>query len=553
MLHIQDTKGNQYTIDDSTSISSGGEGTVYSLNDGNCVKLYFNKADALTQKKIDELSPLDDSLFVKPKVAVSGDLNGYIMEELDLSDYYPIYSLYSSMFANKRSLPSDYKKRLAERLIYGVKNAHDNGIVIGDLNPFNIMVNDRLDVKFIDVDSYQTRSFKHNNKLLEEIRDYYYNGFVSEDSDYFALSVMVFNLFTGMHPYKGIHNIYRDKLKEREINNISLLNEKEIGNIKVPKFYVPIKDTSLKDMFYQIYQLNKRFLIDMNGKKVETVKFDAIIKSNELLIKTLLNNVPIKNVYASKSYICVDEGNKKHLYSAQGRGIVMNAGDFDKSENIILTDCNIYSLKYGHLRHYNNKSQEFEEITSLNLTDIYCAKQYENLLVIITKSDKMYIIHLDDIFGTNIKYDVKDAYHKSFVKIAGLHQTMGQKNTVIFCNMNGKLSSYIIEGGNMVDIIQNENTGIYTLKNNGTIKHYLFTINNFGSIKTKEINEIYPYTSNGKFIILFSEDKLHFLDSETLNEIVSFETTGLDGNNILFTNGGIVAYDNNNLRVLNTK
>lgn len=553
MLHIQDTKGNRYTIDDSTSISSGGEGTVYSLNNGNCVKLYFNKADALTQKKIDELSPLDDSLFVKPKVAVSGDLNGYIMEELDLSDYYPIYSLYSVMFANKRSIPSDYKKRLAEKLIYGVKNAHDNGIVIGDLNPFNIMVNDRLDVKFIDVDSYQTRSFKHNNKLLEEIRDYYYNGFVSENSDYFALSVMIFNLFTGMHPYKGIHNIYRDKLKEREINNISLLNEKEISNIKVPKFYIPIKDAALKDMFYQIYQLNKRFLIDMNGKNIEAVKFDAIVKSNELLIKTLLTNVNIKNIYASKSYICVDEGAKKHLYSAQGRGIIMNAGDFDKSENIILTNRNIYSLKYGHLRHYDTKFKKFEEITSLNLTDIYCAKQYENILVAITKSDKMYIIYLDDIFGTNIKYEVKNAYHKSFVRINGLHQTIGQKNTVIFCNMKGKLSSYIINEGDMVDIIQNENTGIYTLKDNGVVKHYLFTINSFGTIKTKEINEVYPYTSNGKFIVLFNEDKLHFMDSETLNEIVSFETTGLDGYNILFTNGGIIAYDNNNLRVLNTK
>ena len=31
--------------------------------------------------------------------------------------------------------------------------------------------------RFIDVDSYETTSYKHNDKLLEEIRDYKNNGF----------------------------------------------------------------------------------------------------------------------------------------------------------------------------------------------------------------------------------------------------------------------------------------------------------------------------------------------------------------------------------------
>ena len=432
MIQIIDNKGIKYKIDPHHSLSSGGEGTIYSLNNGFVVKLYHDKSDALSKTKIDELSPLDGKLFVKPQIAVTGDYNGYIMEELNLSDYYPIYSLYSPMFANKRGLPSDYKRKLAEKIIMGVKNAHDNGIVIGDLNPFNIMVNDQLDLKFIDVDSYQTKSYKHNDKLLEDVRDFYYNGIVCENSDYFALSVMIFNLFTGMHPYKGIHKTYRDKLKDREINNISLLNEKEICNIKVPKFYVPISDSALKDMFYEIYQLNKRFLIDMNGKHVDTVKFDAIVMSNELLIKELFSS-NIKNVISSNKYIAVITDTEKRLYSAEGKGIVMNAGVVDKSENLILTDKNIYSLRYGHLRHYNFTTKQFDEITSIQLTNIHCAKQYENILVVITKDDKMYTIYLDDIYMNNIKYTVSNVYHKSFVKINSLHEVLG-KNSVIFYN-----------------------------------------------------------------------------------------------------------------------
>lgn len=554
MINIQDTKGHRYQINENHSLGSGGEGTIYPISGSNgsglVAKLYFKASDALSQTKIDELSPLDGNLFVKPQIAVSGDYNGYIMEELNLSDYYPIYSLYSPMFANKRGLPSDYKRKLAEKLIMGVKNAHDNGIVIGDLNPFNIMVNDRLDLKFIDVDSYQTKSYKHNDKLLEEVRDFYFNGTVSENSDYFALSVMIFNLFTGMHPYKGIHKVYRDKLKDREINNISLLNEKEFSNIKVPKFYTPISDKALKDMFYEIYQLNKRFLIDMNGKHVDTVKFSAIVMSNELLIKELFSG-NVKNVISSNRYIAVITDTEKRLYSADGKGIIMNYGVVDKSENLILTDKNIYSLRYGHLRHYNTSSKQFEEIASLQLTNVHCAKQYENILIVITKDDKMYTVYLDEIYANNVKYTVTNVYHKSFIKIGGLHEVLG-KNSVIFYNSNNKLSSYIINE-KIVDVIQNQNTGIYTVNNKNKVKHYLFTINKYGDMKVKEIDDVYPYSSNDKFIILYNDDKLHFLDKETLNEVVSFETTGLDNYNISFTNGGIIVYNHSKVSVLNTK
>ena len=72
-------------------------------------------------------------------------------------------------------------------------------------------------------------------------------------------------------------------------------------------------------------------------------------------------------------------------------------------------------------------------------------------------------------------------------------------------------------------------------------------------MKAKEIGDVYPYSSNDKFIILYNEDKLHFLDKETLNEIVAFDTIGLDNYNILFTNGGIVAYNHTKVNILNTR
>lgn len=549
-ISITDSKGFRYTVDDTKSIGSGGEACIYSLNNGNVVKLYHNISDAITPKKINELTVLDDTLFVKPLMPVHGDKNGYIMKELDLSKYYPIYSLYSSSFVLKNGFPRDYKKVISEKLIKAVKNAHDNNIVIGDLNPFNIMVNNQLDVKFIDVDSYQTVSYKHNDKLLEDIRDYYYNGKVSKESDYFSLSIIVFCLFTGIHPYKGIHTIYRDKLKDREINNISLLNEKEINNIKVPKFYVPI-DNSLKDMFYQLYQLNKRFLINMEGKTIADVKFDAIVASNELLIRSLFKG-NILNVCCSNKFMAIFNDKDTQLYSLESKGIIVRIGNIDKKYPLILTDKNIFTIYNNHLYLCNVKEQKFTAFKSLMFNNVYLIKQYENILVVITKDDKHYTIYLDEIFANNIRYTVDDVYHKTFTKVNGLIQRINNSSTNIFYNSNGKLMQNMIPE-KVVDIIQNRNTGIYTVIENNNVIHKLFYINQYGNMKTKSLTEMYPFTSNDKFVILYCDDKLHFLDKETLNEVVSFEANGLDNCQIMTTQSGIVTFNNSECQILNTK
>lgn len=554
MIRVTDTNGKKYVIDDSRNLGSGGEGDVCSIGGGKVAKLYHNKADALPAQKIAELSGLDPKIFVKPLVAVHGDRSGYIMEELNLSQYYPIYSLYAPSFAQKRGLPQDYRRVLAGKLIQGVKNAHDNGVVIGDLNPFNIMVSDSLDLRFIDVDSYATKSYPHNDKLLEEVRDYYYNGTVSEDSDYFALSVMVFNLFTGMHPYKGMHSVYRDRLKDREINNISLLNEKELPNIKTPKFYTPLPDGPVKDMFYDLFQLNKRFLIDMRGKTVTSVQFDAIVRSNDLIIKQIVADRSMTAVCASNTMLAVSfgDGRKTKIFNCAGKGIVMNLSEAEADSNIILTDNEIYAFRYGQLQHFNRNAGKFETQSSLVFNSIRCVKQYEDLLLVVTDDDKMYTVRLNEYHMGNIGYDVIDTYAKSFVKVEGLHQVLGSNSVLFYNSGTGRLQTYILDK-RIIDVVQNGTTGIYTVKENRRIKHYLFNINRYGTMKTKEIAERYPYTSNDKFIILYEDDKLHFFDKETLNEVTAFETIGLDGCNIQFTNAGILAYGNGKVSLLNTK
>lgn len=49
------------------------------------------------------------------------------------------------------------------------------------------------------------------------------------------------------------------------------------------------------------------------------------------------------------------------------------------------------------------------------------------------------------------------------------------------------------------------------------------------------------------------ETGIPIIDKETLNEIVSFETSGLDNNQIISTQSGIITFNNVKCQILNTK
>lgn len=550
MATVKDSNGKVYNINTKNEINRGGEGMIISLNNGKVAKLYFEANRAISNEKIKELSCLNSSLFIKPEIALYGDYNGFIMSELNCVDYFPLYSLYSLSFASKKGLPSDYQSKIANKLISAVENAHNNNIIIGDLNPFNILVNDKLDVKFIDVDSYETPSCKHNDKLLEEIRDYKNNGFVSKNSDYFALAVCVFNLFTGIHPYKGIHNVYRDNLKDREINNLSLVNKKEFNNIKVPKFYKPINDSNLLNLFERLFNNNERFLIGLNGTVIKQIKFNKVLQSNDLLITNILTD-NILSITASQTYMCITTNTHHLIMSTHTKGVVMNVVAIDKSIKVILTDKYIYGFKNGKLKLYDSKKQEFVEITSLSINNIYCIKQYENILLIITSDDVMYKVYLDEVFCNSVKYSVDNVFHKSFIKRDGLFQRLG-KNSLIFYNNGKTLNSYFYQN-NISDIQQVGNVGLITSVQNSRVIYELFSIDRMGKMNSIQIPESYSFTANDKFILLFKDDKLRFIDKDTLNEVAAFKVDDIDDYQLVSTKSGIVAFNINNVKLLNTK
>lgn len=550
MIRVFDKNGKKYDIDEKNFINSGGEGKVISIGGGRVAKLYFEASNAISDEKIRELSCLDGNYFIKPEIGVSGDLNGYIMPELDNSAYFPLYFLYSEKFCIKNSFPSDYKNEISKKMVSAVKDAHSHGIVIGDLNPFNIMVSNKLDVKFIDVDSYETKSCKHNDKLLEEIRDYKNGGKISMESDYFALAVCIFNLFTGIHPYKGIHNVYKDCLKDREINDLSLMNEAEFKNIKVPKFYKPISDKAISDEFRDIFQNNVRKLITFGKDYVDNMVFNSVISSADLLITSVMDG-NIVDVQMSDYYMCVSTKDGNFVYETPSTGIYMNLFKTSGDVKIILTDKYVYGFKGGSLKRFDKAEKKFVEITSLYFSGIYIIKQYENILAVLTNDNKFYTIYLDETFANSVKYTVFDAFSKSFFKRNGLVQNLGERSAFLY--NNGKCLSTVIFKRRIDDIEQKGNVGIVQYTENSKSVFDLFSIDKYGSVKLKRLQDKVVFTSNDKFIILYEDDKIRFIDKDSLTEVCSFAADGIDAYNILYGKCGIVAYNNSEVKLINTK
>jgi hypothetical protein len=211
----------------------GGEGAVY-VRQGTAYKMYSDPARAIPEAKIRELAALTDTAIIKPQEPLmdgSGTLVGYTMRAVP--DSIPLCQTFPRAFRDRHGLTPDRVLPLIERLRQGVAHVHDANCLIVDLNEMNFLVSaDFSTLYFIDVDSYQTPHFPAT-ALMDSVRDRH-NTVFSEGTDWFSFAVVSFQMFIGIHPYRGKH----DRLKtveERMRANISALNR----SVSLPAVCLP--------------------------------------------------------------------------------------------------------------------------------------------------------------------------------------------------------------------------------------------------------------------------------------------------------------------------
>ena len=209
-------------LDQSDFVGQGGEGKVYAR--GNIAyKVYADPSRMIPAAKIKELGVLAHGDIIRPDEVLLDDRNrpvGYTMRRVQ--DAHPLCRLFTRAFRERRGVTPGQMLALVREFQQTVQYIHDQGVLVVDMNEMNFLVDrDLLRVLCIDVDSYKTPGFPAT-AIMDSIRDRHRSGF-STETDWFSFAILTFQMFIGIHPYRGKHATLAD-LDARMQANVSVLN-----------------------------------------------------------------------------------------------------------------------------------------------------------------------------------------------------------------------------------------------------------------------------------------------------------------------------------------
>ena len=262
--------------------AQGGEGAVY-VKGLSAYKIYADPARCITQAKIDELSALVQPNIIRPLELVIDVRNrpvGYSMRSAGKT--YSLCQLFPKAFRRRNNLTPELTLRLVRQLQTGVSHIHSRGILIVDLNEMNFLVSaDFRELFFIDVDSYQTPSFPAT-VLMESVRDRHATSF-STGSDWFSFAVVSFQMFVGIHPFKGTYPAFQQlpdnaaKLDARMRANISVLHRE----VSVPAACLPFSviPPNYLDWYRAVFEQGRRLPPPSSAQAVLTVVGPKVVQS----------------------------------------------------------------------------------------------------------------------------------------------------------------------------------------------------------------------------------------------------------------------------------
>lgn len=193
-----------------TKIGYGVEGDIYNYSNRFALKIFsdkfYNKKVKLNRKfkKVDALTEIKDNSFCFPiDLVVDSKLNkiGYYMELLakkreDIYDF--------------TDLKNDYKVATDKQAIFkilldadrAIERIHRKGIIIGDIHPENIIIDNNGNPRFIDTDNYIYKDYDFDvQPWRTEIYEKSYGIIENQkDNDIFLYAMQVMDVITGLEP-----------------------------------------------------------------------------------------------------------------------------------------------------------------------------------------------------------------------------------------------------------------------------------------------------------------------------------------------------------------
>src|SRR5262245_50682469 len=204
-------------------IGTGAEGEVYEIQDnGDLVaKIYHEPPPQEKAEKLVVLSRLgNERLFNLSAWPVStlrdapdGEVVGFVMKKISQAE--EVHALHSPKSRLQKFPEASWAFLIyvAANIARAVAAVHEHGLVIGDLNPKNILVTRKATVYLLDVDSFQVsadgKTYRSEGGFPEytppELQGVAFRDVDrAQEHDCFGVAVVIFQLlFMGRHPFSG--------------------------------------------------------------------------------------------------------------------------------------------------------------------------------------------------------------------------------------------------------------------------------------------------------------------------------------------------------------
>jgi len=560
-FQLKTAGGKVYNFNDTDEIHRGGEGRILSMrkNADMVAKIYHPNITPLSKGQFDFLSQLDADLFVVPLELLFDDkmqIVGFTMQYID-NNYFPLISLFSKNFCIRNSISSDTKRVIAENLIRAVHYAHTKQVVVGDLNQYNVLVHPCGSIRLIDVDSYQTPSHSHSGIMLDEIRDYLYNAKVNEESDFFALSVLVFYAFTYAHPFKGVHSVYKT-IAERMVQRLPIFCDSP--QLVKPKCYEPITEAALQLQYEKLYIEGLRFALSLDGLQAKASVAKAVattvVSEKELTIKPIMEDVEILDINFEKRRGYIETATSFFVFDTSNKGWLNQIAEVKKADfqRIYVSQSYIFGKRDEQLFLVRSKTENIE-ITNFRFPAESIIYQLGDILLAVGY-DLMYKLYLSDVINNSLRNERIEVFSRGFKAFTGLVQNAGGVNRIFY--NTGKNIATVKADFNIKQLVQAENVGIIQYVEKKKIQTKYFKIKGLNlELSQHTIEEIsdfgfMPQGDGEGFIFEPNDNKIsmiHTSDFKTVSQIdcklVSTQSK------LQHTNAGIILWENKNAYLLN--
>ncbi|KKP58278.1 MAG: hypothetical protein UR51_C0007G0001 [Candidatus Moranbacteria bacterium GW2011_GWF1_34_10] len=220
------------TLNPSDHMATGGEGSVYRKND-TVIKIYTDSQKMICDgmmDKITQLSRCRHKFIVTPENVVRDMAQQPIGYYMPYVAGEPLSRVFTNDYRNRTNFNDQDANILVDHMRTVTEYAHKNKAIMVDANELNWLVVDKKihapEPRVIDVDAWAIGKWGAR-VIMPSIRDWHAHTFDTL-SDWFSWGVVTFQIYTGIHPYKGKLDGYKQQELERRMKDNASVFRKDV-------------------------------------------------------------------------------------------------------------------------------------------------------------------------------------------------------------------------------------------------------------------------------------------------------------------------------------